>query len=64
MSLWRNVGATLLLILLLTLAAFNAVLLVRRLHNGRRRARDIQRYYDNCFSHEAMGLSGNRLWRG
>lgn len=63
-SLWRNVGATLLLILLLTLAALNAVLLVRRLHNGRRRARDIQRYYDNCFSHDAMGLSGNRLWRG
>ncbi|BAE75588.1 putative dehydrogenase [Sodalis glossinidius str. 'morsitans'] len=62
-SLWRNVGATLLLILLLTLAAFNAILLVRRLHNGRRRARDIQRYYDCCFSHEAIAANGNRVWR-
>lgn len=58
-----NVGATLLL-LLLTVAAFNAVLLVRRLHNGRRRARDIQRYYDGCFNHEAVASGGNRVWRG
>ena len=59
-SLWRNVGATL---LLLTVAAFNTILLIRRLHNGRRRARDIQRYYDGCFNHEAVSSGGNRVWR-
>ncbi|CAJ0994886.1 IgaA/UmoB family intracellular growth attenuator [Sodalis praecaptivus] len=62
-SLWRNVGATLLLLLLLTVAAFNTILLIRRLHNGRRRARDIQRYYDGCFNHEAVSSGGNRVWR-
>ncbi|WP_406701673.1 IgaA/UmoB family intracellular growth attenuator [Sodalis sp.] len=53
-SLWRNVGTTLslLLMLLLTVAAFNTILLIRHLHNERRRARNIRRYYDGYFNHE------------
>ncbi|NDL64472.1 IgaA/UmoB family intracellular growth attenuator [Acerihabitans arboris] len=49
-TVWRYLGTSVLLFLVIIIAAANAVLLVRRLGKNRHRAQDIQRYYESCFN--------------
>jgi hypothetical protein len=49
-TIWRYLGTTLLLLVLIVSALMNAVLLTIRLAKSRHRGRDIQRYYENCFN--------------
>ncbi|WP_413731733.1 IgaA/UmoB family intracellular growth attenuator [Sodalis sp. RH20] len=49
-TVWRYLGTSVLLFLLIIIALVNAVLLIRRLGKSRHRAQDIQRYYESCFN--------------
>lgn len=51
-SIWRYMGTSLLLVLLIGCALYNLVLLMRRVGSSRRRTQDIQRYYEHCFHPE------------
>ncbi len=49
-TVWRYLGTTLLLLVVIVSALANVVLLVVRLGKSRHRAQDIQRYYESCFN--------------
>jgi len=49
-TIWRYLGTTLLLLVLIASAVVNAALLAVRLAKSQHRGRDIQRYYESCFN--------------
>ncbi|MGY2968091.1 hypothetical protein ACVW2B_003050 [Ewingella americana] len=49
-TLWRYLGTSLLLILLVVCLVVNAVLLAKRMLKDKHRMNDIQHYYNHCFN--------------
>lgn len=49
-TIWRYLGTSVLLFLLIIIAVVNGVLLLQRWIKNRHRAQDIQRYYESCFN--------------
>lgn len=49
-TLWRYLGTSLLLLILLLTVVINALLALRRMHRNRLRLLEIQQYYDACFN--------------
>ncbi|MEA9390902.1 IgaA/UmoB family intracellular growth attenuator [Acerihabitans sp. TG2] len=60
-TIWRYLGTTLLLLVLFASALANAALLLVRLAKSRHRGRDIQRYYENCFTPDLADATGKKL---
>jgi len=50
-ALWRYLGSSLLLLILLLTLVGNVFLALRRIYRNRLRLLEIQRYYDTCFNH-------------
>lgn len=50
LMLWRYLGTSLLLLVLLISLTVNTLLTLRRIHRNRVRMQEIQRYYDTCFN--------------
>lgn len=59
-SLWRYLGTSLLLLLLVISLVVNALLALKRIHRNRTRLIEIQRYYDHCFSHSLTSIQAIR----
>ncbi len=49
-TIWRFIGTSLLLLVVVVSIVVNGVLLIKRLRKSRHRTRDIQRYYESCFN--------------
>ncbi|HEY0210333.1 IgaA/UmoB family intracellular growth attenuator [Acerihabitans sp.] len=49
-TVWRYLGTSVLLFMLIVIALVNAIMLSRRLAKSRHRTQDIQRYYESCFN--------------
>lgn len=62
-TVWRYLGTTLLLLVLIISAMVNAVLLAMRLAKSRHRDRDIQRYYEGCFKPDRPTADGVTMLR-
>lgn len=60
MAMWRYLGTTLLLAVLLACALVNALLALRRIHRNRQRMANIQQYYDKCFNHNLSTMQSVR----
>ena len=60
MAMWRYLGTTLLLVVLLACALVNALLALRRIHRNRQRMANIQQYYDKCFNHNLSTMQSVR----
>ena len=60
MAMWRYLGTTLLLAVLLACTLVNALLALRRIHRNRQRMADIQLYYDKCFNHNLSTMQSVR----
>lgn len=50
-TLWRYLGTSLLLVILVTTITINLLLALRRMNRNRIRLQEIQRYYDTCLNH-------------
>ncbi len=60
MAQWRNIGAVLLMLLLIASVATNGLLTLRRIHSNRLRMAGIQQYYDKCFNHNLSTMQSVR----
>lgn len=60
-TLWRYLGTSLLLLLLIGVLAVNLVLFTRRFIKDKRRIDDIQQYYNSCFHPTLMPIPVQKL---
>lgn len=58
MAQWRNLGTTLLMLVLIVTGVMNGVLALRRIQRSRLRTAEIQQYYDRCFNHNLSPMQG------
>lgn len=59
-TLWRYLGTSLLLVVLLLSLIINTLLSLHRMHKNRVRLQEIQRFYDSCFHHSLNTISTDR----
>ncbi|VTR61904.1 Intracellular growth attenuator protein igaA [Serratia fonticola] len=56
-TLWRYLGTSLLLLVLVVVLGYNSWRLVQRRRKNQHRLADIQRYYDSCFNPQLTPIS-------
>ena len=56
---WRNLGTTLLLLVLLVSTLWNAIMALRRYHSHQMRIQAIQQYYERCLPQSLLSGPGN-----
>ncbi|TKI05014.1 IgaA/UmoB family intracellular growth attenuator [Martelella alba] len=59
-TVWRYMGTSLLLVLVIISALINGGLIIKRVLKSRHRGQDIQRYYESCFNPDLPNVSLNR----